>query len=71
MAERREVVEHADAAGCLLQREMAHVADEQDELFLVVGPSGRLGRGLADDNARLLGRRSACQAGAGPDLLTL
>ncbi len=48
-----EVVEDGDAAGGLLEREVAHVADEDDELFLVVGAAVGLDGGLDEDDAGL------------------
>ncbi len=55
------MVENADTAGGLLQREVAHVADQEDELLLVVGSAVRLGGGFDDDDAglprRLFGKR--------------
>ena len=55
VAERREMVEDADTAGGLLECEVAHVADEEDELLLVVGTAVRFGGGLDDDDAGLVG----------------
>ncbi len=51
----REVIKHLDAAGGLLKREVAHVADEDDEFFLVVRPAQGLGGGFDDDDAGLVG----------------
>ena len=57
-----EMVEDGDAAGGLLEGEVAHVRDEKDELFLMVGAAEGLGGGLDDDDASvgggLIGERS-------------
>ncbi len=58
------MVEDADAACGLLEREVAHVGDEDDELFLVVGAAEGLGGGLDDDDAGLGGRLLGEGAGA-------
>ena len=59
---RREVVEDLDAARRLLEREMAHVRDQDDQLFLVIRAAERLGGGFDDDDAGLsrglLGQRA-------------
>ncbi len=60
----REVVEDSDAAGGLLEGEVAHVADEEDELFLVVGAAEGLGGRLDDDDAGLVGGLFGEGAGA-------
>ena len=54
MGMRREVVEHGDTASALLQRKVAHVADEENELLLVVRPAKRF-RGRLDDDDPSLG----------------
>ena len=41
---RAEVVEDFDAFCCLLEGEVAHVGDEDDELFLVIRAAGGLWR---------------------------
>ncbi len=51
----RPVVEDFDAAASLFEGEVAHVADEDDELFLVVGAAEGFGGGLDDDDAGLGG----------------
>ena len=51
----REVIKDLDAAGGLLEREVAHVADQDDEFFLVVGTAQGLGGRLNDDDAGLIG----------------
>lgn len=53
MAEGREIVEDTDASGGLLQREVVHVADEENELFLMVRPAVRFGGRLDDDDPGL------------------
>jgi hypothetical protein len=47
----REVIEDRDAFGLLLEREVTHVRDEDDEFFLVVGAAESLGGGFDDDDA--------------------
>ena len=59
-----QVVEDADAAGGLLEREVAHVADEEDELLLVVRAAQGLGDGFDDDDAGVGGGLLGEWAGA-------
>jgi len=60
----REVVEDGAAFGLLLEREVAHVGDEDDELFLVVGTAEGLGGGFDDDDAGVRGGLLGEGAGA-------
>ena len=64
MAFGREVVEDGDAFGLLLQGEVAHVGDEDDELFLVVRAAEGLGGGFNDDDAGVCGSLFGERAGA-------
>ncbi len=61
---RRPVVEDFDAAASLFEGEVAHVADEDNELFLVVRPAERFCCGLYDDDAGLVGGLLGEWAGA-------
>ena len=45
------MIEDGDSFGLLLESEVAHVGDEDDEFFLVVGTTESLGGGLDDDDA--------------------
>ena len=64
VAERGEVVKDVYAEGGLLEREVAHVADEQNEFLLVVGAAVGLGGGLDDDDGGAVGGLLGEGAGA-------
>ena len=55
MAPGRKLIENTASAGGLLQREVSHVGDQEDELLLVVGASVRHGGRLHNDDAGVSG----------------